>query len=132
MVQEYHGNPMNVVPKLEEYTEQYGFPVLNGLRIGFWRTFQEDFEKGVMYANQYPERYHSALWEEFGWWVGHNATTEPLEKFEYWKNNVKEDFHCILLHGTLRGWTMRELEKGIPLRDISAEFLTLSKCSQLG
>ena len=132
MVQEQFGIASKVVPILQEYDKEYHLPIHNGLRIGFWRHFQTDFSYGVQEAQQYPETYHDALFEEFGWWIGHSSSKEPFQQYQTWKEKIPQPNHCIFLHGTLRGWMMHQLEQGENLRDISLSFLHLSECSSLG
>ena len=132
MVQDYLGVASNVVPLLEEYNQEHQIPIHNGLRIGFWRHFQTDFALGVQEAQLYPETYHAALFEEFGWWIGHSSENTPLKQYEYWKTKIPKPNHCIFLHGTLRGWIMHQLEQGETLSHISHEFFSLKECSTLG
>ena len=132
MVRKNHGDPVVVSPLLDEYSRQFHLPIHNGLRVGYWREYHENTELGVVLANQFPVAYHAALFEEFGWWVGHDAKTNPFEDLNHWESLISSENHCILVHGILRGWMMHQLEKGVTVDAIATPFFGMSHCAALG
>lgn len=88
--------------------------VADGIRIGLQRAEGYDLRTAIELGMRYPEELQGPIFEELGWRLGDEVEPRVANlapALERYLPGVPESSRCFFVHGAVRGFTMRGIDR---------------------